>query len=709
MVGLVKRSDTVHAASCGTSPLAMGLLALTAAVMLLASIAPADAIAPRRLVEVADFSGVTTSPDGRYVAYRVERPSVDRNTYDAVWYVQDMASASPPLQVADGGTPLREQAGVSIPEMAKWSPDGRWIYYRALLDGRIDVWRAAADGSGASPLTHDPADVRTFALSADGRELHYSVGATRDDVLAAELAEYDNGIRIDRTVPLGQALFRSGLVNGRLATQRLRDNEVIRHPMLADVPDRWKAIDLTTGSVHDLDVRRVPPKPLSAADLAMEADIRLVLQEAAGSRIALIIRSGDRNGLREPPDTVLAVLPDRHARTPVICAADACVGRTINAVQWRPGSDELLFTVEDAGDGHAQSIHRWNVETGVVQPVMHSRGLVNGGVRLIPSDCGVSIRTLACVVAEADRPPRLERIDIETGARTVLFDPNPALTADMPATRVRLLRWSDATGQQFTGQFYPARHEEAGRPPLFVNYYWCKGFVRGGLGEELPFASLAQAGIAALCITMAPSKEDGVAQYEQARSAVESAVALLAEQGEIDPGRVGMGGLSFGSEVTMWVAMHSQVLTAASVSSLGLSPLYHLLLSNFGDAFHTRLRAGWQLGTLEETPERWRLFSPLFNLDSIRSPILMQLPEQEFIHALDYAVPLMRYGKADLYVFPHEAHQKFQPRHKLAVYERNLDWFRFWLQGYEDPDPGKREQYGHWRAMKQAADQRLAE
>ena len=60
----------------------------------------------------------------------------------------------------------------------------------------------------------------------------------------------------------------------------------------------------------------------------------------------------------------------------------------------------------------------------------------------------------------------------------------------------------------------------------------------------------------------------------------------------------------------------------------------------------------------------------------------------------------IRAHRADLYVFPNEPHQKFQPKHKLAVYERNLDWFRFWLQGYQDPDPSKATQYARWQLMK---------
>lgn len=685
-------------------PGAQAFLMLAVAVLVSwVGIAPAEAIAPRRLLEVADFGGIAISPDGKRVAYRIEQASVERNTYDSIWYVQDMETGAPPLRLADGGAPQREQTGLSIPAQATWSPDGRWIYYRALLEGKVDIWRAATDGSGAAPLTLELADIRAFILGEDGRELRYSVGAERGDIIAAEQAEYDLGIRIDRTVPLGQGLFRSGFVDGRLATQRLRDNEVVRHSLLADVPDRWKALDLTTGARRDLGMSGALPGLPASADLAEEpSDVSALSQEPFGTRVALIARVGERNGLRDRPDTELMVFPQMNMRAPIRCTAEACTGKTIVSVQWRPRTDEVLFTVEYPDEGHAQSIHRWNVKTGMVQPVVSSRGLLNGGVRLLSSDCAATARLLACVVAEADRPPRLERIDIETGRRRVLFDPNPALTHDMADIGVQLLRWTDADGRQFTGQFYPARNAGPGLPPLFVSYYWCKGFVRGGLGEELPFASLAGHGIAALCINLAPSREDGVEQYEQARSAVESVVGLLAAQGKIDAGRVGMGGLSFGAEITMWTAMHSQVLTAASVSSLGLSPMYYLLLSNFGEAFHTRLRMGWQLGAPEETPERWRRFSPLFNLDRIRAPILMQLPEQEYIHSLDYAVPLMREGRADMYVFPNEPHQKFQPRHKLAVYERNLDWFRYWLLNEEDPNPAKRPQYMHWRAMRAA-------
>src|SRR5690349_12507263 len=204
--------------------------------------AHAETISPRRLLEVADLTGLVISPDGNRVAFRLEQASVVRNTYDIFWYVQAMDGKAPPRRIADGGVLLHDSAGGSVPGHAVWSPDGRWIYYRALVDGQLAVWRAGVDGSGAESVTHDRADVRDFALSADGNTLKYSVGATRAAVIAAEQAEYDRGIHIDDTVPVGQGgLFRSGNIDGRLETQRFPSDREgwDRVQLLAEVPGQW--------------------------------------------------------------------------------------------------------------------------------------------------------------------------------------------------------------------------------------------------------------------------------------------------------------------------------------------------------------------------------------------------------------------------------------------------------------------------------------
>ncbi len=665
--------------------------------------AGAVTISPRRLLELSDLGNPALSPDGRQVAFRVERASVERNAYDSIWYVQRLDGRSPPLRIGEGGEPLRELVtGLVMPSPAVWSQDGRWLYYRARIDGRVSVWRAASDGASAVEMVHDPADVQDFALGADGARLLYSVGATRDAVFAAEQREYEQGVRIDETVVLAAGLHRSARVNGRAATQRFLGDWFSTGPLLADMPARWKVVDLDTGVVRDAAVHELPSGTKKAASFS--AALPIPTMRAAhphDNRVAVVFPAGEpESGMLQPRDGMLAVLPHMRSTQWRRCTDRLCNGRTISDVRWRPGHDEVLFTTTDHERGRAQSIYRWNVATGAVQPVVVSAGLVSGSQRHWDVPCAASAMTLVCVAAEADRPPRLEAIDIDTGQRRILFEPNKGLERDIAAVApARMIRWTDVRGREFTGQFFEAKN--AGRPsPLFVTFYTCQGFLRGGLGDEWPLASLAEQGISALCINALPGfRLDYVERHDQGRTAVESVVAALAAEGKVDPDRVGMGGLSFGSEVTLWTLMHSDVVAAASVSSISPTPSYYLL-NSLRAPFRSNLQLMWQLGAPDETPERWKTISPAFQLDRVRVPVLFQLPEQEFRMLLDYALPLLRRKQGDLYVFPEEAHIKFQPRHKLAAYHRNIDWFRFWLQAYEDPDPGKTVQYRLWRQMR---------
>lgn len=674
--------------------------------VLMGGVANSGVITPRQLVEVVDLGNPAISPDGRMVAFRSEQASVERDTYDTVWYVQRLDEDSPPRRVAEGGVPLREYAtGLVAPAPAVWSPDGHWIYYRAFVDGRVAVWRAAADGSGAAPVIADAADVRDFALSADGRTLSYSVGATREAVMLAEEAEHDRGIRIDETVFIGAGLFRSSRIEGRAATQRLIGNWFAPGPLLAGIPDRWRSVDVSTRkSVPSGASPHQPPAWDGAGGLP---EPWKWVKHPGDGRIAILTRVGDPEGRRRKPDVELAVLPAAGSARRIRCEADLCIGRDITNIQWRPGSDDVLLTVSDGRQGRAQSIFRWNVETGAVSEVVRSPGLLRGSsLRFHDVPCAVSARTLVCVTAEADRPPRIEAIDLSDGRRRVLFDPNLALAQEVAAfVPARLLRWSDARGDGFTGWLFEARRLEGSPPPpLFVTYYNCNGFLRGGVGDEWPLTTMASHGITSLCVNANPAYVDATESYAQGLRAVESVVRLLAGRGEIDAARVGMGGLSHGSEVTMWTLMHSDVLSAASVSSPAITPNWYLF-NSLREGFLEVARSNWQIGTVEETPERWKVMSPVFNVDRIRAPVLFQMPEQEYLVALEYALPLVRSGRADVYVFPDEPHIKFRPRHKLAAYERNLDWFRFWLQGHEGVGRAAPDHYRVWRSMKPAAGQ----
>ena len=163
-----------------------------------------------------------------------------------------------------------------------------------------------------------------------------------------------------------------------------------------------------------------------------------------------------------------------------------------------------------------------------------------------------------------------------------------------------------------------------------------------------------------------------------------------------------MGGLSFGSEVAMYVAMNSTLLSAVSISSLQLEPAGYWTSAMPGSDQPYYYGKVWGLGPPEQTAAAWRRVTPVFNVRRIRAPVLFQLPEQEARKIPELYARLSSAGTpTELFAFPDEAHVKLQPRHRLAVYDRNLDWFRYWLQNVRDPNPSKADQYRRWDLLRQ--------
>ena len=54
----------------------------------------------------------------------------------------------------------------------------------------------------------------------------------------------------------------------------------------------------------------------------------------------------------------------------------------------------------------------------------------------------------------------------------------------------------------------------------------------------------------------------------------------------------------------------------------------------------------------------------------------------------------------DLIMLNSDEHVLTNPAVRMASQGGSVDWFRFWLQGYEDPDPAKAGQYKRWRELK---------
>src|SRR5713226_9114210 len=72
-----------------------------------------------------------------------------------------------------------------------------------------------------------------------------------------------------------------------------------------------------------------------------------------------------------------------------------------------------------------------------------------------------------------------------------------------------------------------------------------------------------------------------------------------------------------------------------------------------------------------------------------------------FYHSWEFFVGLKRLGKPiELVWLPDSLHEPVKPLERMTAQQGNVDWFCFWLQGYEDPDPAKAERYARWRDLR---------
>ena len=164
--------------------------------------------------------------------------------------------------------------------------------------------------------------------------------------------------------------------------------------------------------------------------------------------------------------------------------------------------------------------------------------------------------------------------------------------------------------------------------------------------------------------------------------------------------RVGLTGYSRGTEIVAYAITHTKLFRAVSGAAGDDSPyFYYMAPKVVQDNFSRDGVGGWPEG---KSKENWKLIAPELNANRIDAPVLNNDPDSEFLADLALYTSLRELGKpVELYIYPKELHHVNQPKHRYQIYERNLDWFRFWLKSEESPDPAKSEQYKRWRQLRE--------
>lgn len=631
-------------------------------------------------------SPITISPDGRNLAFQLRRADIKRNTYCLGIYVLDLKTRTL-IQVDRGGELI--SAGLSNFGMAdfhtgipsrispKWSPDGRHIAFLKRTNSRTEVWLATMGGN-STPLTNAATDVDDFAWSDTGNRLTFATRPALANFSVEVRDEADRGYHYDVRSDPSQGVT----------------------PMLMEpITSQYQTIDLVSGAVTLATSAEV-------GRLTANVDPRLpkLARNVAFSRtgaIAWVAPSDDQIGATSITGNVLSV---RTLNGQVVkCRDVSCAGR-LDGVWWSSTGKELRFLRREGWANSQTALYRWNVGQSKPQRVFATDDVL--------ASCQATEDELICLHESSTTPRSVVRVAPRTGQIDEVFDPNPEFQNFSRAAVVRL-RWRNDVGLETIGDLVmPTEHEPGQKHPLIVAQYITRGFLRGGTGDEYPIQWLANNGYVVLSFQR-PSSYIGLvkptdpiesmkaetkdwADRRSVQSSLEIGIQMVLARGIIDPGKIGITGLSDGSSTASFAVINSNRYAAVSLSTCCVDRTSLLLA---GEATSKGFEAVGYPTYANTGNDFWKSAALSSNADKV-PPLLLQLSEDEYLHALATYTTLKEFKRpVDLFVFPGEHHIKAQPVHRSNIYKRNLAWFDFWFKGLERNDLVPGDELSHWKEM----------
>ena len=648
------------------------------------------------LLHLRDMSGLSISPDGRYAAFQLQRANLATNSYELAWYVTSTSRPNSATNVGDGGKPVWPvgadgiQNGTSAVRPPRWSPNGQWLAYLVRDESGLQIWRSAADGRAQEQITHNRNDVADFIWSEDGSKIYFTVDESRARIEEELLEEGERGYLVDdRYIPYysSKPVWRPSILSSSnpsvLVVELQTGDERTATNDEALIYEAKTAPKLTSYPY----ARVVAYSPVTGT-VAWTEPTQLKYEEAPYPQMSLYAEQESGSG-----------------RT-FKCGKPLCKGQ-IRGVWIVPQASDVYFLRREGVENSSQGLYAWTPETGTVRLILRTDDDLQS--------CANATSGLVCFHESALTPRRLVSVNLSTGQLTTLVDANPEFQHLEKGVTSKITWKSNEYDEEAFGHLVlPLNYDSDRRYPLVVTTYYSRGFLRGAVGDEYPIQVFSANGFAVLDfdqpsdwtlyatatsskdIDRALRNDDGM--HKRIKSSLDVAIDMLIRRGLVDPHRIAMTGLSLGSELTLYSITRSNRFAAAAISSPSREPLLYYLggirkqdrLRSFGYGHPARNAAG-----------RWANHAVSSNIDVIKTPLLLQASDSEYLIALEtFAAMREAHKPFEMYVFPDEKHVKMQPRHRYNIYRRNLQWLKFWLQGIEDQDPLDPMQYARWRDMR---------
>jgi dipeptidyl aminopeptidase/acylaminoacyl peptidase len=662
--------------------------------LLLALSAPMTAAAQRRAITPDDFLALRSasdpqiSPDGRWVAFTVSQPALDRNANVTRIWVTGTA----------GGDARQITDGAGSERTPRWSPDGTALTFISTRQGGAQIWRAGPAGEHPAKLTTIASGVNDFQWSPDARAIYLTSdikwpgvqevdrrnGAYPTDariwtgLLARHFDEWRVGVR--------SHLFRLNLADGRVQDVTPIDHDV--PPIALGGRDiALSALGTELAIVYNQD---------SMVATSTNNDIWVMGPDGSSRQPITTNPANDHSPAYSPNGRWLAYLaqsiPGFESDRQRIVLYERANGRrqvltdawdrSVGAITWARDSRTIIAEVQDSGEGRL-----FGVDVAGGRPALLVSGGVNGQVQVAPDGS-----FMVFVRQTSTMPPEIWRADLTGRGLRQLSHLNDRALSALALQPAESFHFTGAQGDDIAGWIVKPPGFSASRkyPLLYLIHGGPQGAWMDEWNQRWNYQMFAARGYVVAAVnfhgstgygqrfTNSISRNWGGLPYEDLMAGLD----YMAGQRYVDSLRVGAAGASYGGYMIYWMAGHTKRFKALMAHDGVFNPL-SMAGSTDELWFPIWEFGGSQLSSAARSiMEKW---SPANYVSQWTTPMLVVHSQQDF--RVDLSEGLQAFTALQLrgipskfLYFPDESHWVTRPRNRRLWWGVTLDWFDQWLR-----------------------------
>ena len=647
--------------------------------------------------QIRDVSQPELSPDGQWVAYIIRTKMLkDDKNEQRIWAVS-----------THGGDPIPLTAEGVSSSHARWSPDGKYLsFLSARNGGKSQVWLLDRRGGEAVRLTETVQGVDDFEWSPDNSRLVLVLRDPKPEDLEAA-KEKDKPAPATPPKPKTPPPFVIDRLQFKRDTVGYLDRRRT-HLYIFNVSAK-STTQITSGDFDDSEPAWSPDgKSLAFAsnrstdpDANYEVHIWVVAagNTDKGAHLTQVTPNpGPDSAPAWSPDGKwiayvteldphlfyyntrhLAVVPSTGGQANVLTRA---FDRSVHRPRFSPDSRFIYFTAEDDG---TQSLCRIAVTGGEITRPIGGRLVI--GYYSLGKDSSV-----AAQVSTIDRPDEIFFLANDAKEPTRLTKTNDALFSQLRLAQADYVHFKSKDGTSVAGYLYkPLDYTPGKKVPSILNphggpvgqysasfYHLAQLFAANGYAVLLPNPRGSSGYGQKFCAAI--YADWGNKDYQDDVAMVDYAVA----EGIADPGKLGVGGWSYGGISTDFIIAQTNRFKAA-ISGAGVA-----LIASFYGHDHYQRDYEIELGHPWENKAVWDKISPFYRVANITTPTLFMGGD------IDWNVPIL--GSEQMYqamktlgrttelvVYPGEYHGFTVPSHLKDRLERYLAWYAHYVKADGTP------------------------